>query len=77
MCALIAGLYECENAKNCITTRKKSAWASSRLAAVFHLSGNRNKKAPTDAFATIGADQPGMGMTNRAQLAQGEERGAS
>lgn len=24
------------------------------------------KKAPTDTFATIGADQPGMGMTNRA-----------
>jgi hypothetical protein len=27
--------------------------------------------------ATIGADQPGMGMTNRVMLAQGEERGAS
>jgi hypothetical protein len=35
------------------------------------------KKAPTDTFATIGADQPGMGMTNRIELAQGEERGAS
>jgi hypothetical protein len=28
-------------------------------------------------LATIGADQPGMGMTNRVMLAQGEERGAS
>jgi hypothetical protein len=27
--------------------------------------------------AAIGADQPGMGMTNRVMPAQGEERGAS
>src|ERR1700760_4635968 len=30
-----------------------------------------------DALAAIGADQPGMGMTNRVLPAQGEERGAS
>jgi len=29
------------------------------------------------ALAAIGADQPGMGMTNRVMPAQGEERGAS
>ena len=29
------------------------------------------------ACATIEADQPGMGMTNRVMLAQGEERGAT
>jgi hypothetical protein len=29
------------------------------------------------ALAAIGADQPGMGMTNRVLPAQGEERGAT
>ena len=35
------------------------------------------KKPRWTLVATIGADQPGMGMTNRVMLAQGEERGAS
>jgi hypothetical protein len=35
------------------------------------------KKPRWALVATIGADQPGMGMTNRVLPAQGEERGAS
>ncbi len=35
------------------------------------------KKPRWALVAAIGADQPGMGMTNRVMPAQGEERGAS
>jgi hypothetical protein len=46
----------------------KAGWIAARSA---------HKKAPMVALAAIGADQPGMGMTNRVLPAQGEERGAS